>query len=93
MHKISSLLSGFAALLGAFAVHAGPVNINTADAVTLAAELNGVGPALANAIIEDRTKNGAYSTPEALTRVPGIGMRLIENNRSFILVSEPGKQG
>lgn len=69
-------------------VLAGPVNINTADAETLAAELNGIGPALARAIVEDRDRNGRFETPEALMRVSGIGVRVIENNRDFILVSE-----
>ena len=35
------------ALLGFGAASAGPVDINTADADTLAAELTGVGPSLA----------------------------------------------
>ena len=68
---------------------AGPVNINTADAAKLAAELNGIGPALAEAIVRDRTENGKYDTPEALMRVRGIGTRVIELNKDNILVSDP----
>jgi len=83
---------GFALLLcgamAAMSANAGPVNINTADAATLAEELNGVGPALARAIVEDRAKNGNFARPEDLMRVSGIGMRIIENNRSFILVAD-----
>jgi competence protein ComEA len=63
---------------------AGPVNINTADAATLAAELNGVGPALAEEIVRDRTANGKFDSPEALTRVKGIGERIVEMNRANI---------
>ena len=81
-------LAGVACLIGAGAVLAGPVNINTADADTLAAELVGVGPALAKAIVEDRAKNGRFGSPEELTRVSGVGMRIVENNREFILVSD-----
>ena len=73
---------GFASLL------AGPVNINTADAETLALELTGVGPALATAIVEYREMNGDFATPEALTRVRGIGERIVEMNRTNILVSD-----
>jgi competence ComEA-like helix-hairpin-helix protein len=51
------------------------VNINTADATTLAAELTGVGPALAQAIVKDRAEHGKFDTPDALTRVKGIGQR------------------
>jgi competence protein ComEA len=67
---------------------AGPVNINTADAATLAAELTGVGPALAEEIVRDRAQNGNFDSPEALTRVKGIGERIIEMNRENIRVSD-----
>lgn len=65
---------------------AGPVNINTADAETLAMELSGVGPALAAAIVADRQTNGMFISPEGLTRVKGIGTRILELNEGNILV-------
>lgn len=68
---------------------AGPVNINTADADTLAAELTGVGPALAAAIVSDRQLNGTFPDALSLMRVKGIGERIIEINRANILVSDP----
>jgi len=71
------------------AAFAGPVNINTADAATLASELTGVGPALAQAIVKDRQEHGNFATPEALTRVKGIGDRIVEMNKANILVSDP----
>ena len=74
---------------GAFAAAAGPVNINTADAAKLASELQGVGPALAEAIVADRKTNGNFATPEALMRVKGIGARIIEVNKANILVADP----
>jgi len=76
-------------IFGPGALFAGPVNINTADAETLAAELNGVGPALAAAIVSDRQANGVFPNAAALMRVKGIGERIIELNRTNILVSEP----
>jgi competence protein ComEA len=87
MKRVEFVLLLLGALAAASAT-AGPVNINTADAVTLAEELNGVGPALARAIVEDRAKNGSFARPEDLMRVSGIGMRIIENNRAFILVAD-----
>ena len=54
---------------------AGPVNVNTADASTLAQELDGIGPAKAQAIVEHRQKNGPFRTPEDLLKVQGIGER------------------
>ena len=68
---------------------AGPVNINTADAATLASELTGVGPALAQAIVKDRQEHGNFATADALTRVKGIGERIVEINKANILVSDP----
>jgi competence protein ComEA len=76
-----------------FGAVAGPVNINTADAATLAAELTGVGPALAEAIVADRQANGSFASAEALTRVKGIGTRIVELNKTNILVSEPAPKG
>jgi competence protein ComEA len=78
-----------AAVCGAGSAFAGPVNINTADAATLAAELTGVGPALAQAIVADRQAHGNFATPEALTRVKGIGERIVEMNKANILVADP----
>ena len=74
--------------LGSATLFAGPVNINTADAETLAFELMGVGPALAAAIIDYREANGNFATPEELSRVSGVGSRIIEMNRENILVSD-----
>ncbi len=74
--------------LGSATLYAGPVNINTADAETLALELTGVGPALAAAIVEDREQNGDFVSPESLMRVNGIGTRIVEMNRTNILVSD-----
>lgn len=67
---------------------AGPVDINTADAEMLAAELDGVGPALAEAIVRDREENGRYETADAIMRVQGIGPRVLEDNRENILVED-----
>ena len=84
----SGLLVFCLACLGSAATVAGPVNINTADAATLAAELTGIGPALAAEIVRDREQNGKYDSPEALTRVKGVGARIVEMNRANIRVSD-----
>ena len=86
MKSFVRILCACCAIASTLAANAGPVNINTADAETLAAELSGIGPALARAIVEDRESHGRFSSPEDLTRVSGIGMRVIENNREFIRV-------
>ena len=77
-----------ALLIGPALAFAGPVNINTADEASLAEELDGIGPALAAAIVRDREENGPYESPEAITRVRGIGERVLESNRENIRVED-----
>jgi len=72
-------------------VLAGPVNVNTADAETIAAELKGVGLNKAKAIVEYRRKHGPFRSPEDLSLVKGIGERTVELNRADIKVADPGK--
>ena len=71
---------------------AGPVNVNTADAETISAELKGVGMAKAKAIVEYREKHGPFKTLEDLTLVSGIGERTIELNRGDILLETASKR-
>jgi competence protein ComEA len=69
----------------------GPVNINSADASTLARELDGIGPAKAQAIVEYRQKNGPFRSPEDLLKVQGIGDRVLEQNRGNIRIASPAQ--
>ncbi len=69
-------------------VFAGPVNINSADAETIAAELDGVGVSKAQAIVAYRDKNGAFASPEEVLNVKGIGPQILNANRNDILVGE-----
>ena len=71
---------------------AGPVDINRADAATIAKELNGVGAAKAKAIVEYREKNGSFKTADDLSKVKGIGAKMIERNRANIRTSEVAKK-
>jgi competence protein ComEA len=68
------------------AAYAGPVNINSADAATLASELKGVGPAKAAAIVDYRQKHGPFRTVDDLALVKGIGPKFIEKNRADLRV-------
>jgi competence protein ComEA len=75
----------------AFAI-AGPVNVNTADAETISAELQGVGITKAIAIVEYRKVNGPFKSPDDLTLVKGIGERTVELNREYILLQSAAKK-
>ncbi len=68
---------------------AGPVNVNSADAETLAKELNGVGLSKAQAIVEYREKYGPFKSADELSLVKGIGERIVDMNRADILVKSP----
>ncbi len=62
------------------------VNINQADAATLASVLVGVGLRRAEAIVAYREKNGNFYSAEELTAVRGIGKSTIDKNVSKITV-------
>ena len=71
---------------------AGPVNVNTADAETISAELKGVGISKAMAIVDYRRTHGPFKSVDELALVKGIGERTVEINRKNILLKSPDKQ-
>ncbi|HVT31561.1 MAG TPA: helix-hairpin-helix domain-containing protein [Rhodanobacteraceae bacterium] len=71
--------------LAAPAFAATQVDINSADARTIAQSLDGVGLTRAEAIVAYRKYHGPFRTLEDLARVDGIGPRIIEENRSSIV--------
>ena len=79
---LTSLLLSLALATSAFAADA--VDINTADAATLAAVLDGVGDAKAEAIIAWREANGPFTSIDQLAEVKGIGLKTVEKNRDRI---------
>ncbi|MCC5886641.1 MAG: helix-hairpin-helix domain-containing protein [Gammaproteobacteria bacterium] len=60
------------------------VNINQADAQTLAEVLHGVGLARAEAIVRYRESNGGFMTAEELANVSGIGLATVDRNQGRI---------
>jgi competence protein ComEA len=63
------------------------VNINTANADELAT-LNGIGKAKAEAIVAYRAANGNFAAVEDLTKVKGIGDKIIEKIKPEATVGE-----
>lgn len=70
------------------AAFAGPVDVNTADAETIADELDGVGITKARAIVAYRNANGPFTTVASLAEVTGIGERTLEINSGNILLGD-----
>ena len=64
------------------------VNINTADAETIARVLNGVGLKKAEAIVQHRETHGRFDSAFDLTAVKGIGESTVKKNADKIVVSE-----
>lgn len=64
---------------------AGLVNINTSSVAELQT-LSGIGPSMAQSIIDERTKNGPFASVDDLMRVSGIGEKKLAKIKDCICV-------
>ena len=94
MTLVRMLLGGLAILMAGFVgaeQTPNSVNINTADAATLARVLDGVGLKKAEAIVAHREAHGRFDSAEDLARVKGIGEATVRRNADKIrIVDDPG---
>jgi competence protein ComEA len=60
------------------------VDVNRAEWPELI-QLPGIGPTLAQRLVDDREQNGAFCDVEELSRVGGIGPRTLERIRPYLL--------
>ncbi len=91
MKHFKGILFAVVLALVSFSAWAVPVDINKADASTLAAELNGVGASKAAAIVAYREANGPFRLVEDLSNVKGIGIKTVEKNRSNLVIETSDK--
>ena len=87
MKFLKVLILAFGFIFSA-SVFAGPVDVNIADAATLAANIKGVGLKKAAAIVAYREANGPFKKIEDLVKVKGIGVKLLEKNRVNIQIAK-----
>ena len=88
MRTIQSMLVLLTMLVSVLSF-AGPVDINSADASTLASAISGVGESRAAAIVEYRDTHGPFTSVDDLSNVKGIGMKTVDKSRNNLMVSAP----
>ncbi len=88
MNVIKNFLTASVLYAVASFAWAGPVNVNAADAQTLAKELNGIGLKKAELIVAYREQFGPFTAVEQLLEVKGVGEKTLEKNASLILLTD-----
>lgn len=90
-HRIAARIAlALALAVPALSFAANPVNINKADAATIAKSLDGIGQSKADAIVAWRDANGPFKSADDLTQVKGIGKATLDRNRASILLADAG---
>jgi len=65
----------------------GRLDLNRATSAELQ-KLPGIGPTLAQRIVDARQRQGGFASPEDLRRVPGIGEKKFDAIRDLVTVSQ-----
>jgi competence protein ComEA len=82
MSMLRHVLAVLVLLYAGAVAAAEPVNINTADAETLATAISGAGMERAQAIVSYRDQHGPFTSVDELLNVRGIGPKTLEKNRA-----------
>jgi competence protein ComEA len=85
--KFAALAFALTLALPALGLAATPVNVNKADAATLAKSLDGIGATKAQAIVAWRDAHGPFKSVDDLSQVKGFGPATLERNRTAILLT------
>ena len=92
MSFLRNLVLSLALFITPFVVSAeDQININTADAATLATAIEGVGDAKAAEIVSYREQNGPFKSIDDLLNVKGIGEAILEKNKDRLTVGDEGE--
>ncbi|OOG57393.1 ComEA family DNA-binding protein [Rhodanobacter sp. C03] len=87
-HKLAALALALTLALPGLTFAATAVNINKADAATIASSLDGIGQSKAEAIVAWRDAHGPFKSADDLAQVKGIGPATLERNRAAILLTD-----
>ncbi|OOG50170.1 helix-hairpin-helix domain-containing protein [Rhodanobacter sp. C01] len=87
-HKLAAFALALTLALPGLSFAATPVNINKADATTIASSLDGIGQSKAQAIVAWRDAHGPFKSADDLAQVKGIGQATLERNRAAILLTD-----
>ncbi len=92
MKPFSVVLSVLALVgfIGASPLLAAPLDINAANAGAIAKTMIGIGPKKAEAIVAYREQHGPFTSIDDLAKVPGLNVKLVDDNRSMITVGAMG---
>ncbi|HVF35925.1 MAG TPA: ComEA family DNA-binding protein [Candidatus Saccharimonadia bacterium] len=90
MNFLKAILLSLALSFSAFAAET--VNVNTADAATIATRLNGIGMAKAEAIVAYREAHGPFKSIDQLAEVKGVGLKTVEKNRAVLTLGAAKSQ-
>jgi competence protein ComEA len=88
MKRLRQYLSILLLLIPVLTFAAQPVDINQADAVTIAESMDGIGPKKAAAIIAYREANGPFKNVDELLNVKGVGRATLAKNRDRLMVGQ-----
>lgn len=89
MNIFTKILSACLLCLAIGAAVAEVVDINSADAGSLAATISGIGPTRAEAIVAFRKDNGPFTSVDDLVLVRGIGPATVAKNRDKLTAGKP----
>lgn len=86
--KLAALATALILGMPGWLFAATPVNVNTADAATIARSLDGIGPSRAQAIVAWRDVHGPFKKVADLARIKGVGKGTLDRNRAAILLAD-----
>ncbi|RKZ37901.1 MAG: competence protein ComEA [Gammaproteobacteria bacterium] len=88
MNFLRVLVATFVFAFAGLAIADEPLNINAANAETLAEAIKGVGMKRAEAIVAYRQEHGPFKNVDALIQVRGIGQSIVDGSRDRLTVVE-----